>query len=163
MTDDRLDGTILAVLDGHGPLSAAALVERLANDHGVRTTDTTVGDRLRSLEQRLSVKREPDGRWTVHPDFHAPRHQLVKDAIATHPERTRIDELQRERLPNGNSAWQFTRRGEPGHPDWEEVVLHPVDPRDERPTIRIGRWPKGELERQERNQQARLTEHDADG
>jgi hypothetical protein len=41
-------------------------------------------------------------------------------------------------------------------------VLHPVDPRDERATIRIGRWPKEELERQERNQQARLTEHDAD-
>jgi hypothetical protein len=98
----------------------------------------------------------------VHPDFHAPRHQLVKDAIATHPERTRIDELRRERLPNGNPAWQFTRRDEPCHPDWEEVVLHPVDPRDERPTIRIGRWPTGELERQERNQQARLAEHDAE-
>lgn len=41
-------------------------------------------------------------------------------------------------------------------------MLHPVDPRDERATIRIGRWPKEELERQERNQQARLTEHDAD-
>jgi hypothetical protein len=62
MTDDRLDGTILGMLAEHGPLSATTLVERLVRDHGIRTTDTTVGDRLRSLEHRMAVARESDGR-----------------------------------------------------------------------------------------------------
>jgi hypothetical protein len=44
MTDDRLDGTILVVLDAHGPLSATTLLERLARDHGTSTTNAQLDD-----------------------------------------------------------------------------------------------------------------------
>jgi hypothetical protein len=161
MTDDRLDGTILVVLDAHGPVNATTLLERLARDHGTSTTNTQLDDRLRTLEQRMSVKRERDGRWAVHRDFHAPRHRLLLKMLAEHSERDRIAKLQRELTVDGDRAWAVGYR-EDRAGDWIEWFLYPTRPDDERDPIVIGGLPLSEVARQERDQRARVTEHHAE-
>ena len=75
-----------------------------------------------------------------------PRHLLLLKAMATHPERELIRELQRRRTRAGNAAGRFAASFEDD--GWIEVWLRPwpLNRFDERAPIRVGSWPEKEAE-----------------
>lgn len=72
------------------------------------------------------------------------RHVLVISAVAAHPERERILELQQEVDEQGQRRWSLCRHVEPD--GWVELWLRPwpLDRLDWRPAIRVGTWPEKE-------------------
>jgi hypothetical protein len=79
-------------------------------------------------------------------DWVDPRHLLLLKALEAHPERTLIDELQRETDEHGERRWSLCRQLDDD--GWVEVWLRPwpLDRPDQRPPIKVGTWPMKEAE-----------------
>ena len=79
-------------------------------------------------------------------DWIDPRHQLLLNALETHPERELIAQLQQETDDGGERRWSLCRQLQDD--GWVEVWLRPwpLDRFDARPPIKVGAWPMMEAE-----------------
>ena len=94
-------------------------------------------------------------------DWMDPRHALLVKALAAHPERGLIVQLQQETDEHGERRWSLCRQVEDD--GWVEVWLRPwpLGRLDERPPIRVGAWPEKKAELDPlADAQAIIDEHD---
>ena len=116
----------------------------------------TGSERLRAMnDYRNEMDGVPGESWMD------PRDVLLVTALAAHPERALIEARREETDAIGEPRWSLRRQLEDD--GWVEVWLRPwpLDRPDERPPIKVGRWPmkEGEVEPLARAE-AIIEEHD---
>lgn len=96
--------------------------------------------------EQSDQQEEPEYIPRMPGDWRPPQQVLLEQKWNEHPERERLVELSRERDERGEPKWALRQEPEPEDPDWTVVWFGPVGPRDERPRIRIVRYPNSWLE-----------------
>lgn len=66
----------------------------------------------------------------------------LERAWAAHPAHDLLRELAGERDAAGRKAWEIVKSPEPDDPSWTMQELRPIDPTDQRPAVRITRYPQ---------------------
>jgi hypothetical protein len=95
-------------------------------------------------EKIENMNDEPKSTPGLPNDWKPPLRQLQQKVWADLPDRKRerLEGLDRERDANDDWTWQQQLEDDPDDETWTVLWLRTVDPRDQRPDERIGRWPK---------------------
>jgi hypothetical protein len=92
-------------------------------------------------------------------DWRPPHQVLLEREWKKHPQHARLAELSTERNESGELTWHTRVVPDHDDPSWTAMWLTPTDPLDERPPIRVVRFPNSWLERQAAIAQAIAEEH----
>jgi hypothetical protein len=74
-------------------------------------------------------------------DWRPPNRVRLEQAWDAHEQAELLNELKAERDQNGDPIWMLVCEPEPTDSSWLQYVLRTVDPLDDRPDIRVCRWP----------------------
>jgi hypothetical protein len=92
-------------------------------------------------------------------DWRPPQQVLLERAWDKHERHDELVAFQRERDEQDQPKWFLLAEPDEGDPEWTAVWFRPVDPLDERPGIRIVRYPNSWLEGEDARVQAIIDEH----
>jgi hypothetical protein len=92
-------------------------------------------------EGRVNDERTP----ALRKDWKQPQRDLLEREWRTHSQHEQLVELSRERDEGGEPTWELHEEPDPDAPDWTVVWFRPLGLRDERPSIRVHRYPNAWL------------------
>lgn len=95
-------------------------------------------------------------------DWKPPVQALLEREWQRHPRRDQLVALLRERDEDGFCKWEQALEPDEDDPTWTALWLRPADPRDERPGIRVLRYPNVWLNREYARARAIVDEHHLD-
>jgi hypothetical protein len=95
-------------------------------------------------------------------DWQPPHYKLFSEAWDNHPDHERLVEEQRERDEHGMPRWEPVLEADPASSadePWTRVRWSPLDPRDQRLSTIIVRYPQGWADRRLADDRAIADEH----